>query len=124
MRTSLFPAPARAGRGEHTSASPTWRAHYTYEFDGTTEIADALTQIAAWINLRPNPYQPTVLQATMTGSTIRVFYTAGEDTDSTSGANGNLFGMYTYSGYSSGNLGRPCQDIREWNESDCLECHH
>lgn len=73
------------------------QTHYTYRFDGTAEISDALTQIAAWINLRPNPYQPTDLQATVTGSTIRVFYTGGEDTDSTSGANGNLFGMYTYS---------------------------
>lgn len=71
--------------------------HYTYRFNGTAEIADALTQIAAWINLRPNPDQPTVLQATVTGSTIRVSYTGGMDTDSTSGANGNLFGMYTYS---------------------------
>jgi hypothetical protein len=71
--------------------------HYTYTFNGAQEISDALTQIAAWINLRPNPYQPTMLQATLAGSTIRVFYTGGEDTDSTSGANGNLFGMYTYS---------------------------
>jgi hypothetical protein len=71
--------------------------HYTYEFEGTEEIADALAQLATWINLRPNPYQPTILQATVTGSTIRVFYTGGMDTDSTSGANGNLFGMYTYS---------------------------
>ncbi len=71
--------------------------HYTYKFEGTEEIADALAQIAAWINLRPDPYQPTVLQATVTGSTIRVSYTGGMDTDSTSGANGNLFGMYTYS---------------------------
>src|ERR1700722_11439850 len=71
--------------------------HYTYRFDGTAEIADALTQIAASINVRPNAFQPTVLLATVTGSTIRVSYTAGEDTDSTSGANGNLFGMYTYS---------------------------
>jgi hypothetical protein len=72
-------------------------AHYTYRFDGTAEIADALAQIRDWINLRPNPFQPTVLQATLTASTIRVSYTAGEDTDSTSGANGNFFGMYTYS---------------------------
>ncbi len=62
--------------------------HYTYLFNGTEEIADALTQIAIWINLNP------VLQATLTGSTIRVSYTGG---GSTSGANGNLFGMYTYS---------------------------
>lgn len=71
--------------------------HYTYEFEGTQQISDALTQIALWINLRPNPYQPTVLQAIVTGSTIRVSYTAGQDTDSTSGANGNRFAMYTYS---------------------------
>ncbi len=71
--------------------------HYTYKFNGTAQISDALTQIAAWINLRPNPYQPTVLQATVTGSTIRVFYTGGMDTGSTSGANGNRFAMYTYS---------------------------
>jgi hypothetical protein len=71
--------------------------HYTFEFNGTTEIADALSSILYFINLRPNPYQPTVLQATVTGSTLRVFYTGGMDTDSTSGANGNLFGMYTYS---------------------------
>jgi hypothetical protein len=71
--------------------------HYTYRFDGTTEIADALAGIAHFINLRPNLFQPTVLLATVTGSTIRVFYTAGEDTGSTSGANGNRFAMYTYS---------------------------
>src|SRR5579863_7884486 len=71
--------------------------HYTFKFNGTTEIADALTSIALFINLRPNSFQPTVLQATVTGSTIRVFYTGGMDTGSTSGANGNLFGMYTYS---------------------------
>ncbi len=71
--------------------------HYTIEFNGTTGIAYALAQIAAAINARPNPYQPTVLLATVTGSTIRVFYTGGMDTGSTSGANGNLFGMYTYS---------------------------
>jgi hypothetical protein len=70
--------------------------HYTYKFDGTAEIADALTQLAIWINLYPNPYQPTVLSATVTGNTIRVFYTGGE-TVTTSGANGNLFGMYSYS---------------------------
>ncbi len=71
--------------------------HYTYEFDGTAEIADALTALAHFINLRPNPFQPTVLLATVTGSTIRVSYTGGMDTSSTSGVNGNLFGMYTYS---------------------------
>jgi hypothetical protein len=71
--------------------------HYTYRFNGTAGIADALTQIAAWINLRPNAFQPTVLLATVTGSTIRVSYTGGMDTGSTSGANGNRFAMYTYS---------------------------
>jgi len=71
--------------------------HYTFEFNGSTDIAYALGQIAAAINVRPNPYQPTVLLATVTGSTLRVFYTGGMDTGSTSGANGNLFGMYTYS---------------------------
>ena len=70
--------------------------HYTYRFDGTKEISDALTQLALWINLYPNPYQPTVLSAMVTGNTIRVSYTGGE-TDTTSGANGNLFAMYTYS---------------------------
>ncbi len=71
--------------------------HYTFKFDGTTGIADALTAIAYFINLRPNPYQPTVLLATFTGSTIRVSYTGGMDTGSTSGANGNRFAMYAYS---------------------------
>src|SRR5580698_10159451 len=71
--------------------------HYTFEFNGTTEIADALSSILYFINLRPNPDQPTVLWAVVTGSTIRVSYTGGMDTDSTSGTNGNLFGMYTYS---------------------------
>jgi hypothetical protein len=70
--------------------------HYTYRFDGTLGIAAALAQIAAWINLYPNPYQPTVLSATVTGNTIRVYYTGGH-ADTTSGANGNLFGMYSYS---------------------------
>lgn len=83
--------------------------HYTYEFDGTTEIADALTEIAAAINVRPNPDQPTVLQATVTGSAIRVFFTGGEDTDSTSGANGNLFGMYTYSETSAATWDSPAK---------------
>jgi hypothetical protein len=66
--------------------------HYTYEFDGTLGITDALDQIAIWINL-----DPTVLAATVAGSTIRVSYTGGMDVDSTSGANGNRFAMYTYS---------------------------
>jgi hypothetical protein len=83
--------------------------HYTYEFEGTEEIADALAQIAERINLRPNAYQPTVLQATVTGSTIRVFYTGGMDTDSTSGANGNLFGMYTYSETSAATWDAPAK---------------
>jgi hypothetical protein len=71
--------------------------HYTFEFDGILEIANALAGIAHFINLRPNLFQPTVLLATVTGSTIRVFYTGGEDTGSTFGANGNRFAMYTYS---------------------------
>jgi hypothetical protein len=83
--------------------------HYTFEFDGTTEISDALTSIAYFINLRPNPFQPTVLQATVTGSTIRIFYTGGMDTGSTSGANGNLFGMYTYSETSAATWDAPAK---------------
>jgi hypothetical protein len=71
--------------------------HYTFRFDGTAGIAYALSQIAAAINARPNPFQPTMLLATVTGSTIRVSYTGGMDTGSTSGANGNRFAMYTYS---------------------------
>ncbi len=71
--------------------------HYTFRFDGTAGIAYALSQIAAAINVRPNPFQSTMLLATVTGSTIRVFYTGGMDTGSTSGANGNRFAMYTYS---------------------------
>jgi hypothetical protein len=82
--------------------------HYTYRFDGTTHIADALTQIAAWINLYPNPFQPTVLSATVTGSTIRVFYTGGH-ADTTSGANGNLFGMYSYSETSAATWDAPAK---------------
>ncbi|MGA3186926.1 MAG: hypothetical protein ABSF22_07420 [Bryobacteraceae bacterium] len=95
--------------------------HYTFEFDGTTEIADALTSIAYFINLRPNAFQPTVLLATVTGSTIRMFYTGGEDTDSTSGANGNLFGMYTYSETAAATWDSPAQTFAngtsptEWN---------
>ncbi len=85
--------------------------HYTFEFNGTAEIADALTSIAYFINLRPNPYQPTVLQATVTGSTIRVFFTGGMDTDSTSGANGNLFGMYTYSETSAATWDSPAKSF-------------
>jgi hypothetical protein len=83
--------------------------HYTYEFDGSAEIADALSNIASLINLRPNPFQPTDLQAVVTGSTIRVSYTGGMDTDSTSGANGNLFGMYTYSETSAATWDAPAK---------------
>jgi hypothetical protein len=82
--------------------------HYTYRFDGTLGIADALAQIATWINLYPNPYQPTVLSATVTGSTIRVFYTGGH-ADTTSGANGNLFGMYSYSETSAATWDAPAK---------------
>jgi hypothetical protein len=82
--------------------------HYTYRFDGTAEISDALTQLAIWINLYPNPFQPTVLSAVVTGSTIRVFYTGGH-TDTTSGANGNLFGMYSYSETSAATWDAPAK---------------
>lgn len=72
--------------------------HYTYSFDGSHSLADALAAIQDAINLRPNPFQPTLLRATVTGSTIRVYYTGGpEVVDSTTGHNGNRFGMYSYS---------------------------
>ncbi len=97
--------------------------HYTFEFNGTNEIADALAGIAGFINLRPNSFQPTDLLATVTGSTIRVSYTGGEDTGSTSGANGNLFGMYTYSETSAATWDSPAKTFAngtsptEWNIS-------
>jgi hypothetical protein len=83
--------------------------HYTFRFDGTAGIAYALSQIAAAINARPNPFQPTVLLATVTGSTIRVSYTGGMDTGSTSGANGNRFAMYTYSDTSAATWDAPAK---------------
>ena len=72
--------------------------HYTYSFDGSHTTADALVAIRDVINLRPNPFQPTLLRATISGSTIRVYYTGGPTVSASStGLNGNRFGMYSYS---------------------------
>jgi len=70
--------------------------HYTYTFNGTSGISDALSNLLALIQTYPNPYQPTDLAASVTGNTIRISYTGGHGV-TTSGINGNRFAMYTYS---------------------------
>jgi hypothetical protein len=66
--------------------------HYTYQVLAGDTLATIITSIAASVNAFS-----TVLKATPTGATIRVFYTAGAPiATSTAGANGNRFGMYSY----------------------------
>ena len=65
----------------------------------------------------------TLLKATGTGTTIRVYYTAGTSIgSSTAGANGNRFGVYRYS-TGSATLGCPGADVREWHVADEVERH-
>ncbi len=69
-----------------------FQEQYTYEVFGGDTTATIITNLAASINAFS-----TLLKATATGSTIRVFYTAGQPIlSSTAGVNGNRFGMYSF----------------------------
>ena len=71
--------------------------HYTYQFASGDILANAVLAIAAAINASP------LLQAVRTGTTIQVYYTNGATiAASTTGANGNRFGMYSYTCSSTG----------------------
>jgi len=70
---------------------------YTYQLYGTDTLASAAAAVASSINSFS-----TLLQATVTGTTVRVYYTGGGPiSSSTAGANGNRFGVYSYSTGSS-----------------------
>ena len=66
---------------------------YTYQVLSGDTAATIITNLAASINAFSS-----FIAATATGTTIRVYYTAGQPLGtSTAGANGNNFGMYTFS---------------------------
>ena len=67
--------------------------HYTYQ----TISGDTLTSVVSNIAGIINSFS-TVLQATATGTTVRVSYTGGGTVSaSTAGANGNRFALYSFS---------------------------
>ena len=71
--------------------------HYTYQYVSGDILANAALAIVDAINASP------LLRATRTGTTIRVYYTNGTSIgSSTTGANGNRFGMYSYASSSTG----------------------
>jgi len=66
--------------------------HYTYQVLATDTIASIVQAIANSVNAFSS-----VLKATNSGSTIRLYYTNGQSiAASTAGANGNRFGVYSY----------------------------
>ena len=68
------------------------REHFTWTVSSSDTLASIASSIAALIN------SSSVLQASATGATIRVFYTGGGPVStSTAGANGNRFAMYSFS---------------------------
>ena len=67
--------------------------HYTYQLFGSDTLSTTVQAIAASVNAFS-----TVLKATVSGATIRLYYTGGTAiATSTAGANGNRFGVYSYS---------------------------
>jgi hypothetical protein len=67
--------------------------HYTYQLLGTDTLSSTVTALVNSVNTTS-----TLLQATQSGTTIRLYYTAGQPlATSTAGANGNRFGVYSYS---------------------------
>ncbi len=67
--------------------------HYTYQLYGTDTLETTVAALAAAVN-----ESSAVMTALATGTTIRLYYTAGQpQTTSTAGANGNRFGVYSYS---------------------------
>ena len=67
--------------------------HYTYQLLGADTLASALQAITDSVNAFS-----AVMKATLSGTTIRVYYTGGASiAASTAGANGNRFAVYSYS---------------------------
>ncbi len=70
---------------------------YTYQLVASDTLNDAAAAVAGSVNSFS-----TLLKATVSGATVRVFYTAGAAiASSTAGANGNRFAVYSYSTGSS-----------------------
>jgi hypothetical protein len=70
---------------------------YTYQLLGADTLADAAAAVASIVNSFS-----TLLKATVSGTTVTVYYTAGAAiATSTAGTNGNRFGVYSYSTGSS-----------------------
>ena len=66
--------------------------HYTYQLYGSDTLTTAVQAVANSINAFS-----TLLKATVSSNTIRVYYTDGASIPaSTAGANGNRFGVYSY----------------------------
>lgn len=66
--------------------------HHTYQLYGSDSLASAAQAVTDSINAFSS-----LLKAQRTGTTIRVFYTGGTSIEaSTAGANGNRFGLYSY----------------------------
>ncbi|MEQ1886680.1 MAG: hypothetical protein ABL967_16580 [Bryobacteraceae bacterium] len=66
--------------------------HHTYQLYGSDSLSDAVQAVANSINAFS-----TLLKASASGTTIRVYYTGGTSIESsTAGANGNRFGVYSY----------------------------
>ncbi|MGD1092846.1 MAG: hypothetical protein ABSB35_12760 [Bryobacteraceae bacterium] len=66
--------------------------NYTYQVTGSDTLSSAVTALTALVNSTS-----TQLAATQTGTTIRLYYTAGQPlATSTTGENGNRFGVYSY----------------------------
>ena len=70
-----------------------FQEQFTYQVYAGDTLATIISNLAASINS-----YSAVLQATASGSAITVYYTNGQPiASSTAGANGNIFGMYTFS---------------------------
>jgi len=70
-----------------------FQEQYTYLVGSSDTLATIVANLAGQINSAS-----AVLQATSSGNTITIYYTAGEPLGtSTAGANGNNFGMYSFS---------------------------
>src|SRR5579864_7622344 len=67
--------------------------HHTYQLLGGDTLQSAVQALADSVNAFS-----TLLKATVSGTTIRLYYTGGASiASSTAGANGNRFGVYSYS---------------------------
>lgn len=66
--------------------------HHTYQLYGTDTLESAVQAVRESINAFS-----TVMKATSSGTTLRLYYTGGQSiAESQEGANGNRFGVYSY----------------------------